>query len=96
MPVSKADALEAILLAMLNRLDTAEEDENGNVDETTQEEIDSITSLAEGDSLDSLVEDLNQPLLPTESPTSDNLNTLMEWLGEDGQVDGGGLNIDGV
>jgi hypothetical protein len=83
MPVNKADALEAILLAMLNRLDTAEEDENGNVDEATQEDIDGITSLADGDALDSLVEDLNQPLPPAESPTGDNLNTLMEWLGEE-------------
>jgi hypothetical protein len=83
MPVDKADALEAILLAMLDRLDTAEEDENGNVGEATQEDIDSITSLAEGDSLDGLIEDLNQPPPPTETPTSDNLNTLMEWLGEE-------------
>jgi hypothetical protein len=93
MPVNKADALEAILLAMLDRLDTSGEDENGNVDEATQEEIDSITSLVDGDALDSLVEDLNQPLLPAEAPTSDNLNTLMEWLEENGQVDGRG---DGV
>lgn len=84
MPVNKADALEAILLAMLDRLDTAEEDEDGNVDEATQEEIDSITSMADGDALDSLIEDLNQPLPPAEVPTSDNLNTLMEWLGENG------------
>jgi hypothetical protein len=84
MPVNKADALEAILLAMLNRLDTSGEDEDGNVDEATQEDIDSITSMADGDSLDSLVEDLNQPPPPTEAPTSDNLNTLMEWLGENG------------
>jgi hypothetical protein len=83
MPVNKADALEAILLAMLTRLDTAEEDENGNVDETTQEDIDSITSLADDTSLDGLVDDLNQPLPPTEAPTNDNLNTLMDWLGED-------------
>jgi DNA replicative helicase MCM subunit Mcm2 (Cdc46/Mcm family) len=94
MPVNKADALEAILLAMLARLDMAEEDENGNVDEATQEEIDSITSLADEDALDGLVEDLNQPL-PAEAPTTGSLNTLMEWLGEDGQVDGRGL-IDGV
>jgi DNA replicative helicase MCM subunit Mcm2 (Cdc46/Mcm family) len=82
MPVNKADALEAILLAMLARLDMAEEDENGNVDEATQEEIDSITSLADESTLDSLVEDLNQPL-PTETPAGDNLNTLMDWLGEE-------------
>jgi DNA replicative helicase MCM subunit Mcm2 (Cdc46/Mcm family) len=93
MSVNKADALEAILLAMLDRLDTAEEDENGNVDEATQEEIDSITSLAKGDALDGLVEDLNQSLPPTEAPTSDNLNTLMEWLEENERVDGRG---DGV
>lgn len=85
MPVTKADALEAILLAMLARLDTSGEDEDGNVDEATQEEIDSITSMADGDSLDSLVEDLNQPLPPMEVPPArDNLNTLMEWLGENG------------
>jgi hypothetical protein len=39
------------------------------VDEATQEDIDGITSLADGDALDGLVEDLNQPLLPAESPT---------------------------
>jgi hypothetical protein len=44
---------------------------------------DSITSLADDTSLDGLVDDLNQPLPPTEAPTNDNLNTLMDWLGED-------------
>jgi hypothetical protein len=64
MPVTRTDALEAILLAMLDHLGTSSGDASGKVDEATQEDVDTIAALAEGPALDSLVEDLNR-LAPT-------------------------------
>jgi hypothetical protein len=60
MPVTRTDALEAILMAMLDRLGTATGDASGNVDEATQEDVDTIAALADGPVLGSLVEDLNR------------------------------------
>jgi hypothetical protein len=59
MPVSEEDAREAILLAILDRLEQAEPDADGNVDEATQEDVDAIAALADEEQLPGLLAELN-------------------------------------
>lgn len=59
MPVSREDALTAVLQAILGRLEQAVPDAAGNVDEATQADVDDIAALADEEHLPGLLAELN-------------------------------------
>ena len=59
MPVSKQDALNAILAAIQERASQAQDSGDGHVDEDTQHDVDALVALTEEPALTELVNHLN-------------------------------------